>query len=408
MSVVIVIADSVRADMLGGAKARTENFDRLAASGCLFDKAISAAPWTVPSIAALATGTNAHRVGVATWEAPFPAERPNVFSLAAAAGMEVASFPFDESLLLRAVPEARVVGSSQDLEAVLTHLRQRRGKEHLTFVHWFGTHVPYVATGKKMSIVGWKAATDALLAAMRGSEVAREKTKVLYRLAIERFDREVLGGLAKAIDLDKTWLIVTADHGESFGERPETSALRDVFDMHGSALCEEVLRVPLLIRPPGGCRAHRVAGIARTVDILPTLCAAAQLGATPEDIDGLSLAQCLESGMDAPAQDALSAASVRPAELSRRARDGRPPWTLLALTTKTHRLVLDLDSGSRSAFDLTADPGETRDISRRDAADLGHGWALLDFERDRIAMQACAVQDAIKVEERLRCLGYID
>ncbi len=46
-------------------------------------------------------------------------------------------------------------------------------------------------------------------------------------------------------DLSRTWLIITADHGESFGEHT------GVF-YHGKSLYQTELHVPLLIVPPGG------------------------------------------------------------------------------------------------------------------------------------------------------------
>jgi arylsulfatase A-like enzyme len=45
--------------------------------------------------------------------------------------------------------------------------------------------------------------------------------------------------------LDRTWVIVAADHGESFGEHP------GVF-CHGTSLYQTELHVPLVIRPPAG------------------------------------------------------------------------------------------------------------------------------------------------------------
>src|SRR5262249_44283556 len=51
--------------------------------------------------------------------------------------------------------------------------------------------------------------------------------------------------------LDRTWLIVAADHGESFGEHP------GVF-CHGSSLYQTEVHVPLVIVPPGGLPARRV------------------------------------------------------------------------------------------------------------------------------------------------------
>jgi arylsulfatase A-like enzyme len=51
--------------------------------------------------------------------------------------------------------------------------------------------------------------------------------------------------------LDRTWLIITADHGESFGEHA------GVF-CHGTSLYQTELHVPLLIVPPGGRTTKRV------------------------------------------------------------------------------------------------------------------------------------------------------
>jgi len=59
---------------------------------------------------------------------------------------------------------------------------------------------------------------------------------------------EQLGKLVDELDrrgvLEKTWLIVASDHGESFGEHP------GIF-VHGASLYDTELHVPLLIIPPG-------------------------------------------------------------------------------------------------------------------------------------------------------------
>ena len=51
--------------------------------------------------------------------------------------------------------------------------------------------------------------------------------------------------LARRGVLERTWVIVTADHGESFGEQP------GVF-WHGTSLYQAQLHVPLVIVPPAG------------------------------------------------------------------------------------------------------------------------------------------------------------
>ncbi len=56
--------------------------------------------------------------------------------------------------------------------------------------------------------------------------------------------------LERAAILDRTWVIVVADHGESFGEHP------GVF-RHGTSLYQTELHVPLLIIPPARAGARR-------------------------------------------------------------------------------------------------------------------------------------------------------
>ena len=73
---------------------------------------------------------------------------------------------------------------------------------------------------------------------------------------------EQLGRLLDALErrgvLDHTWVIITADHGESFGEHP------GVF-CHGTSLYNTELHVPLVFIPPVGTDTKRV--VAETVSL---------------------------------------------------------------------------------------------------------------------------------------------
>jgi arylsulfatase A-like enzyme len=51
--------------------------------------------------------------------------------------------------------------------------------------------------------------------------------------------------------LERTWLFIVSDHGESFGEHPSVFC-------DGSSLYETELHVPFLIIPPGGLAAKKV------------------------------------------------------------------------------------------------------------------------------------------------------
>jgi arylsulfatase A-like enzyme len=72
--------------------------------------------------------------------------------------------------------------------------------------------------------------------------------------------------------LERTWLIIAADHGESFGEHP------GVF-IHGTSLYQTEVHVPLVIVPPGGTASKRV--VTETVSLR-------DLAATVVDVLGLT------------------------------------------------------------------------------------------------------------------------
>jgi arylsulfatase A-like enzyme len=407
MSLLLVVVDSLRADVLGccGGPAQTPFVDRLAAESVLFPRVVSAAPWTVPSLAALLTGVHPHRLGLAKWEQPWPDGHPTLFDLAARAGLEPASFVFDPRYLFSAVPAANVVGSSQHTDRVTGWLRAHRPNTFCAFVHYWWTHVPYVA--KPMSTQGWRTLSDQVLAALRAGPQARQGVKGLYRHAVERFSEDWLPRVLDAADLDRAWLVLVADHGESWGERPGAE-VRDVFDLHGNELSEEVLRVPLLIRPPGGTTGRRIGGLARTVDLLPTLAELLELGPAPDGIDGASLADCVRRGSDAAAGDALSVQSGDFVNLARLPEAADELWRAYALTTPRHKVVWKPRDSSRRAYDLAADPLESVDVSERDASMLVPLWRRLEAERSRAVVGAFGEEDRRRVAERLRALGYVE
>src|SRR5262249_19673961 len=79
---------------------------------------------------------------------------------------------------------------------------------------------------------------------------------------------EQLGKLVDELDrrgvLERTWLIVVSDHGESFGEHA------GVF-CHGRSLYETELHVPLVVVPPGGATKRAVTEPVSLRDLAATI-----------------------------------------------------------------------------------------------------------------------------------------
>jgi arylsulfatase A-like enzyme len=100
----------------------------------------------------------------------------------------------------------------------------------------------------------------------------------------------VLGALRQLDLWDATAVVLTADHGESLGEH-------EYFFQHGWHLYDGSVRVPLLIRLPGGHQGVRVANAVSTLDVAPSVLEIGGL-AVPEFMEGSSLRPCIDSAGD--------------------------------------------------------------------------------------------------------------
>jgi arylsulfatase A-like enzyme len=85
--------------------------------------------------------------------------------------------------------------------------------------------------------------------------------------------------------LDRTIVVVAADHGESLGEHGE--------DGHGIFLYESTLRVPPIMRVPH-LQPRRVTSTVRLVDLMPTLLDLLRVPVPA--VDGVSFARMMSTG----------------------------------------------------------------------------------------------------------------
>jgi arylsulfatase A-like enzyme len=85
---------------------------------------------------------------------------------------------------------------------------------------------------------------------------------------------KLIDALGRRGILEHTWLIVVSDHGESFGEHPNTFC-------HGASLFDTEVRVPLLILPPSKMETPRGLAIRDPVSLR-------DIAATIVDMAGLA------------------------------------------------------------------------------------------------------------------------
>ncbi len=137
--------------------------------------------------------------------------------------------------------------------------------------------------------------------------------------------------------LDDTWIVYTSDHGEMAGSHGLMSKC---------VLYEPAVRVPLIVRPPGGCPPRVVDSLVEQLDVPATVRAVA---GAPEiaHSEGRSLL---------PAVRGEAVAAPRLVTVSEN-------WGFAAFETERHKLVVDEDALSPcQLFDLADDPAEDRNL----------------------------------------------
>jgi arylsulfatase A-like enzyme len=171
--------------------------------------------------------------------------------------------------------------------------------------------------------------------------------------------------------LRQTWVIITSDHGESFGERSGMFG-------HGTSLYQTQLQVPLLILPPSGSPAPAKSVVTETVSLrdLPAT-AVDLLDLQPRaPFPGRSLARSWRS----PAAEATPATPAAEPALSEVVltdpRDPSPERVrqyrrvLVSLADGPWTYIRSQEDGREELYNLSNDARELHDLSR-DAAMQG-------------------------------------
>ncbi len=164
--------------------------------------------------------------------------------------------------------------------------------------------------------------------------------------------RDAIDSLQARGLLQNTLLVLTSDHGESFGEHGRLG--------HGLQLHDEIARVPLAMRgPPPFDEPRRVTSAVALVDVLPTFLDLAKIPALP-GIEGRSVIPVVEGRATRP--PVLLEERLGPDNTGTQVQA-----LLLGARTASWKYELRFDRSTatvkESAWDLVQDPGETRDLA---------------------------------------------
>ncbi len=380
-NVILITLDTTRADRLppydGGI--RLPAVERLAREGVVFDRVVAPVPLTLPSHSSLFTGTlppgHDVRVNAVKLRPDLPLFTEHLRTAGYRTGAFVGSIVLDGDRGLRRgfdhygdVNAAGAVGHQRSrrparevTDEALAWLGDAGASPFFLWVHYFDAHAPY-------------AEPDDLDASPNGDP---------YDGAIAIMDAQI-GRLIRVLEtagsLDRTAIIVTADHGESLGDHGELG--------HGIFVYESAIRVPLIVRWPG-VQPRRVPDLVQLVDIAPTILALEGLAVPP--MDGVSLEPLLFGR--------TSAARTGYAESLYPLQHG---WSALR-TVRDGRFKI-IEAPRPELYDLEADPNEERNLYDRQPADARKLLAKLrTFGR---VDDAAAQPDSIASRERLASLGY--
>ena len=176
-----------------------------------------------------------------------------------------------------------------------------------------------------------------------------KKLQSLYQGEISFLDTNIQR-LFDAIDqqglTNDTALVVTADHGESFGEHSTLKEDTDYFHPHDLYNAEQ--RVPLMIRYPGRIKAGTVIQApTEAIDLFPTFLELADVK-VPDQNQGKSLLRLLDGTDDGSRRVSYSM---------------MPDYVFTSITVPGWKLILNTASGTRELYNLGNDLEETHDLS---------------------------------------------
>ncbi len=169
---------------------------------------------------------------------------------------------------------------------------------------------------------------------------------------------------------DKTMIILTADHGESFEH--------DYFFGHADRVYQSCIHVPLIIKPFGGASGQRTDVLCSNYDFFPTICTALGIS-IPDNLDGKNL-------MDFVNGPAIPGDQVRPYMLSESyafANYNIQHYGKVYTIIRDHKKLIYSPYAFPYApiyqyYDLSVDAGETNNLYDPDNPEIQSLESLLD------------------------------
>lgn len=405
--VLLITIDTLRADHLGCygyRRGATPAIDALANQSAKFEHAFAPVPLTLPSHAALLTGTYPFYNGVRDQPGfRLPEDIPTLpeyfsragYATAAVLGSPVLSRRFglsrgfdDYDDRFRASTREQEVGLPDIKRPAAAVVRlalawldgKPQGKPFFLWLHFYDPHLPYRAPEPFRSRFadrpydGEIAYTDSALATL-------------------------FAGLRSRGLFDSSVIALTADHGEGLGEHGEST--------HGYFIYDSTIRIPLLLKPASAVPAGDIKTCVSLVDLAPALLRLAGIP-VPSSMQGTDLGGSIVSGQEPPAH-AVYAETMYPL-----LHLGWNPLRALisqkAAQPATWEAVKYIHAPHPELYDVASDPGEMRnEYSSHQAEAAARRDELEGFVRAHAPAKPPAARAPVSAEtaELFASLGYV-
>jgi len=394
-NVVVITIDTLRADHLGcyGYKPiHTPNIDGLAAASFRFEHAYTPVPVTLPAHTAIFTGTYPTYSGMHDFSGnKLSAKQPTLatvlkqqgYTTGAVVGSAVLDSRFglnqgfdfyydhfDFNRLQESNLEEMERPGNVVADVALDWLAKNSRSKFFLWMHLYDPHYPYHPPApyseqyKDRPYDGEIAFADAQV----GRLISFLKAKGLYA---------------------NTMIVLSGDHGESLGEHGEKT--------HGFFIYNATLHVPMIIHLPGSAAGRAIPELASLTDLLPTILQELKVEA-PANVQGQSLLPLLTTTKEKEIPGLYAETFLPRLHFN---------WSeLRSVETDRYQFI---QAPRPELYDLSADPGETRNLFAEKKAVAGELQARLNsLVRQYSANQELAEKTGLDpaLMERLKSLGY--
>ncbi len=351
--VIVVAMDTTRPDHFsfnGYERPTTPELDVVLGQSLVFDHTWSTAPRTRPSFRSSTTGRlPLEAVGATNIGDVFRQHGFVTAGIVANVHLQP-RFDFDDGFDWWSFDGK--ADAADQVDRGLEWLRANVDHDSYLFLHFMDPHMAYDAPAayrdrfvKQPTLAPKVKRADVLQWMAKGTltDAQKEELEALHDGEMAFMSHE-LGRFFAEVDRlpGRTLVVLHSDHGEEFWEH-------DGFE-HNHSLYDELVRTMLAFRTKGGVPdARRISSPASLMDVAPTLYDLLGFADAPV-VDGRSLVPVLAGQ---PVEDRALAVGYLQYAHER--------W---AVVWQNRKYILHTGSGREELYDIVADPGETRDLSK--------------------------------------------